>query len=87
MLGIPREDGRSDLELYSAAGRNEKTLSGGDSRDTNPSFGRKRPNTVLYQSSGHQAPPGVRRRDLVIEAVQLARGGRFLFDVQRVGGG
>ena len=52
VLGIPREDGRSDIELYSAAGRHEKTLSGGDSRDTNPTFSRKHPKTVLYQSSG-----------------------------------
>ena len=51
-IGVPREDGRSDLELYNAEGRIDKTLSGGDSLDTNPSFGRKRPKTLLYQSSG-----------------------------------
>jgi hypothetical protein len=52
VAALQNEDGSADLDLLDSEGRYEKTLTGGDSRDSNPTFSKFNPEEVLYQSSG-----------------------------------
>ncbi|MHC4187444.1 MAG: hypothetical protein ACYSRQ_04545 [Planctomycetota bacterium] len=52
VAALQNEDESVDLDLLDSEGRYLKTLTGGDSRDSNPTFSRFNPKEVLYQASG-----------------------------------
>ncbi|MHC4743930.1 MAG: hypothetical protein ACYS8Z_18590 [Planctomycetota bacterium] len=47
-----REDGSVGIELLNNEGKYEETITAGDSKDSNPSFSRKNPQEILYQTAG-----------------------------------
>jgi hypothetical protein len=47
-----KEDGSIDLELLDCEGKYIETITGGDSRDCNPTFSRHNRQEVLYQTAG-----------------------------------
>ncbi|MHC4636399.1 MAG: TolB-like translocation protein [Planctomycetota bacterium] len=49
---VVAEDGSVDIDLLDSQGTFIKTITTGDSRDSNPVFSRHDPNWILYQSSG-----------------------------------
>jgi hypothetical protein len=77
IIGRPREDGASDLELLSEIGHSEKMVTGGDSVDSHPRFSMRDTNTVVFQSSGiarNEAGIAVMRGPASINRVDLESG-------------
>lgn len=74
VCAVAEEDGAVNVSLYNEEGRYKNVLTGGDSRDTHPSFSRANPGQILYQSAGiarHEAggivavgPESLNRLDL-----------------------
>lgn len=52
VVGRRRQDQAVDIELLDSDGRTERVLTGGDSLDSHPSFSRRDPDRVLFQSRG-----------------------------------
>ena len=51
-IALLLEDGQVNIELLDNRGSYKQDLTGGDSRDTNPSFSKTNPDQILFQSSG-----------------------------------
>jgi hypothetical protein len=51
-MAVQREDMRCNLELFNKDGSSISELTGGDSRDSYPSFSQQNPNRILFQSAG-----------------------------------
>lgn len=52
VLAVEEADGRVNLDLLNDCGSAVSELTGGDSRDSNPSFSRCNPNQILFQAAG-----------------------------------
>ncbi|MBN1123495.1 MAG: hypothetical protein JXA82_00710 [Sedimentisphaerales bacterium] len=52
VIATAEPDGRANLQLLDERGSHVKEITGGDSRDSHPTFCRSNPNHILFQSAG-----------------------------------